>query len=97
MRLPDLLILDINMPEPDGFDLLRIEHARFPYLRVLAISGYLKGPVLEAARFVGAFGTLEKPFTDEAFLSKVREMIGEASAPGGPIAKKERRAGRKEP
>ena len=74
---PDLLILDLNMPEPDGFDLLKIERSEFPYLRILVISGYLKGPLLTAAKFVGAFATLEKPFAPNVLVDKVREVLGE--------------------
>ena len=86
-RAPDLLILDLNMPEPNGFDLLRIERAQLPYLRILVISGYLRGEQLEAARFLGAFGTLEKPFTAEGLVSKVREIIGEAHRSEAPSAR----------
>jgi DNA-binding NtrC family response regulator len=96
VRTPDLLILDLNMPEPDGLDLLRIERALFPYLRILVISGYLKGEQLEAMRFVGAFGTLEKPFTAEAVVRKVREMIGEAQKPAAQSPKKRARSNRGE-
>ena len=73
---PDLLILDLNMPEPDGFDLLRIEHARFPYLRIIVISGYLEGALLEAAKIFGAVATLPKPVSPENLVSKVREVLG---------------------
>jgi len=73
---PDLLILDLNMPEPDGFDLLKIERSEFPYLRILAISGYLKGALLDAAKIVGATATLEKPVSPEKLVAKVREILG---------------------
>ena len=63
-------------------EMLRIERAQLPYLRVLVISGYLKGEQLEAARFIGATGVIEKPFTAEAMVNKVREMIGGAHEPG---------------
>ena len=33
------MILDLNMPEPDGFDLLNTERRKFPHLKILAISG----------------------------------------------------------
>ena len=76
-RLPDLLILDLNMPEPDGFDILKIERTQFPYLRILVISGYLKGALLEAASLVGAVATIQKPFPPEVLLLKVREVLGD--------------------
>src|SRR5579863_6544486 len=52
--VPDLLILDLNMPAPDGFDLLKAFRSKFPYLRVMVISGYMKGALLEAAGILGA-------------------------------------------
>ena len=72
---PDLLILDLNMPEPDGFDLLRREHARFPYLRIIVISGYLEGALLEAAKIFGAVATLQKPVSPADIVTKVREVL----------------------
>lgn len=75
-RTPDLLILDLNMPEPDGFDVLRLERSRCPRLRTLVISGYLQGALLEAARIVGAAATLQKPVTAETLVAKVREVLG---------------------
>jgi len=73
---PDLLILDLNMPEPDGFDLLRVEHAKFPYLRIIVISGYLEGALLEAARIFGAVATIQKPVSPQDLVDKVREVLG---------------------
>ena len=75
-RMPDLLILDLNMPEPDGFDVLKSKRSRFPHLRILVISGYLHGALLEAAKIFGAIATLEKPVTAEALVGKVREVLG---------------------
>ena len=75
-RIPDLLILDLNMPAPDGFDVLKSKRSRFPYLRILVISGYLNGALLEAARIFGAIATLEKPVTAKALVGKVREVLG---------------------
>ena len=73
---PDLLILDLNMPEPDGFDVLRVERAKFPYLRTIVISGYLEGALLEAAEIFGAVATLQKPVSPDALIAKVREVLG---------------------
>jgi len=72
---PDLLILDLNMPGVDGFEFLKIKRAEFPYLRILVISGYLKGSLLKAAKLVGATETLQKPIRSEMLVRKVREML----------------------
>jgi CheY-like chemotaxis protein len=75
-RMPDVLVLDLNMPEPDGFDFLNNERSKFPYLRIIAISGYFDGALLEAARILGAVATLPKPVTAEALAAKIREVLG---------------------
>jgi len=76
-RRPDLLILDLNMPEPDGFDILKIERSQLPYLRILVISGYLQGALLNAAKFLGAIEILQKPFEADELVSKVRRLLGD--------------------
>jgi DNA-binding response OmpR family regulator len=85
-RVPDLLILDLNMPEPDGFDLLKTVRAEHPYLRMIVMSG-LEGPVLEAAGFLGATATLEKPFEPDAMVRQVREVLGATEKPTARPAK----------
>jgi CheY-like chemotaxis protein len=75
-RLPDLLILDLNMPAPDGFEILKKERATFPYLRILVISGYMEGALLQAAKLLGAVATLQKPLEADRLLSTVRGVLG---------------------
>jgi CheY-like chemotaxis protein len=78
-RMPDLLILDLNMPEPDGFDVLKQERSQYPHLRTIVISGYLQGALLHAAKLFGATATLEKPIAPDALVAKVREILGSPS------------------
>ena len=73
---PDMLILDLNMPEPDGFDLLKTLRTKYPYLRILVISGYLQGALLRAAKLLGASATLEKPVSAGKLAAKVQEILG---------------------
>jgi CheY-like chemotaxis protein len=77
---PDLMILDLDMAEPGGFDFLRTLRSELPYLRILGISGYQHGALLGAAELLGATATLQKPFTAEALVAKIREIIGGAPA-----------------
>jgi CheY-like chemotaxis protein len=73
---PGLLILDLDMPQPDGFEVLKTARSKFPYLKILVISGYLRGALLEAATLLGATAALEKPIAPEALVAKVREVLG---------------------
>ena len=73
---PDLLILDLNMPKPDGFEVLKAERSRFPGLRILVISGHMHSSLLEAATLLGATATLEKPVSAEDLLRTVRHVVG---------------------
>jgi YesN/AraC family two-component response regulator len=38
--LPDIIVLDVVMPEPDGVELTRILSERFPDLGIVALSAY---------------------------------------------------------
>ena len=50
----DLLVLDLSMPGPDGFDLLKELRTTAPSLGIVVVSGYLQGALLKAAELVGA-------------------------------------------
>jgi signal transduction histidine kinase/CheY-like chemotaxis protein len=72
----DLLLTDVVMPAMSGFDLFHALVERQPSLRVLFISGYTDYATFEPtiAHKGGAF--LEKPFSAEALIGKVREVLG---------------------
>ncbi|HXS98067.1 MAG TPA: response regulator [Candidatus Limnocylindrales bacterium] len=72
---PDLLILDLSMPEPDGFEVLKALRQREPTLPVLVISGFLGGSMLQAAELFGAVATLGKTDVPELLLETVRRVI----------------------
>jgi signal transduction histidine kinase/ActR/RegA family two-component response regulator len=71
----DLLVTDVVMPEMSGFELAREMHSFREGLKVLFISGYtgLSGVDPEQMKEGSAF--LQKPFTLNAFVAKVRELL----------------------
>ena len=73
----DLLILDLNIPQQDGFDVLKTVRVEMPYLRVLVISGYLQGALLEAAQWFGAVATLEKTLAPTQLVPMVQRILGD--------------------
>ena len=71
----DLMISDVVMPGAHGpalFKQLAVEH---PDLRVLYMSGYTDDEIIRAGRLEGGENFMEKPFTSQKLLEKVREIL----------------------
>lgn len=80
---PDVLILDIFMPDIDGYEFIRKIHNIHPNLKVITISGgcdpFDKESTLTISRKLGANITLQKPFEYSELISAVEEITGENS------------------
>jgi CheY-like chemotaxis protein len=73
----DAMILDLSMPEMDGFEVLKFAHSALPKLKIIVISGFMQGTMLKAAKLFGAVATLDKPIEIALLLSTVRDAVGE--------------------
>lgn len=71
----DLLILDLNMPEPDGFELLKMVRQVMPGLPMLVISGYMQGALLKTAELLGATASLDKTDAPKALVKTVKALL----------------------
>ena len=74
-RVIDLLLTDVLMPDLNGTELVALVEPIRPGLKVLYMSGYADGPVLEDLRRRDGV-LLLKPFTPEVMLRRVREILG---------------------
>ncbi len=83
---PDLILLDINLPDPDGDGLnllARLQGApQTAAIPVVVMSGRTDRATQTAARTAGALAFLPKPFDAEALLATVRtHAVARPSAP----------------
>jgi two-component system, cell cycle sensor histidine kinase and response regulator CckA len=74
----DLLLADMLLPELSGFDLAEKLLERRPNLKVLFVTGYVEGDIVQ--RCINELGAtfLDKPFLPSVLLQRVRDAIGVA-------------------
>ena len=71
----DLMLLDLCMPKPDGFEVLKEVRNRYPGLPTLVISGYLGGALLTASECLGATATVNKKDAIRTLLPMVNRLL----------------------
>ncbi len=71
----DLLVSDVVMPRMNGSDLFRRISAAHPAIKVLFVSAHSGYLLDEVARLRPGAGFLQKPFTPDALLRKVRSIL----------------------
>ncbi len=74
---PDLVLLDIQMPAPDGFALMSHirEDARLSKLRVVALTAFAMHGDREKALAAGFDGYITKPVDVVALRSQVKQLL----------------------
>ncbi len=75
---PTLVVLDLAMPKPDGWDLLREIRARpqTADVPVVAVTAYYSDSVVRQAHEAGFNAFFPKPIRSNVFLSKLKELAG---------------------
>ena len=71
----DLVLTDVVMPRMTGPELARKIGERLRGVRVLFMSGYTEGAILESSELPQDSAFLSKPFTRDGLLAKVRELL----------------------
>jgi CheY-like chemotaxis protein len=71
----DLVILDLSLPDGDGLDTIRQIRSEFVDLKVLAISGFMVGDMLNELVAAGATDALRKPTTPEQLRYSVYRVL----------------------
>ena len=89
---PDVVVIDMRLPDGDGAELCRALRARVPGLRCLILTSYSDQDALEAAVRAGASGFLLKQVRGPALVSAVRAVAAGGTSfddvgPGVPRAR----------
>jgi signal transduction histidine kinase len=72
----DLLVTDVVMPEMHGPELAKMAAVLRPSLQVLFVSGYSENDINDQGGLDPGLDVLEKPFTHQSLIRKVREILG---------------------
>ena len=85
MLKPDIVLMDIEMPEMDGLNAAQIISDRFPEVKVIFLSAHEEDEYLGKSLRTGAKGYLLKNTTAQELVTKIRDVYNSNSivAPGG--------------
>jgi PAS domain S-box-containing protein len=73
---PEVVLMDINLPEMDGIQATRLIHAEFPSIRVIGVSMFDSGDQQVAMQAAGAEAYVTKAGAAEALLAAIRGRSG---------------------
>lgn len=79
---PDLILLDINMPEPNGFEIIKTLKStmRFSHIPVIFLTGGNDKKTAVKAMGLGAADYVTKPFSDAELISRIENQLDPAKS-----------------
>lgn len=75
---PDVVILEVWIPDLDGLEVLKRVRAQFPNIMVIMMSGHGSVETAVKATKLGAYDYLEKPLDPERVITVVANAIRES-------------------
>jgi two-component system, chemotaxis family, chemotaxis protein CheY len=78
--LPDVMTLDLVMPDYDGLHALRSIRAKHPHAKIIMVSALDQKAVLKDAFKLGAFDFVVKPFDRKQLIETLDRAIATTSA-----------------
>jgi DNA-binding NarL/FixJ family response regulator len=73
--VPDLAIIDLEMPKINGYDAILKIHTQFPEIKTIVFSGFLTPETQRRVIHMGAHSTISKNETPEIIIDAFRTII----------------------
>ncbi|PJF20479.1 MAG: hypothetical protein CUN56_15970 [Phototrophicales bacterium] len=74
-----MIVTDWSMPEVGGAKFIQTLHEQYPNLHILIMSGYPLGMSDEVLQLPNVAGWLQKPFSIDALLLKIRQAFDQSA------------------
>jgi NarL family two-component system response regulator LiaR len=77
---PDVVLMDMKMPEMDGVSATRLIHQQFPAIRIIALTSFKEAALIQNALQAGAIGYLLKDISaDDLFKAILAAVHGHST------------------
>jgi len=73
---PDILVLDIKLPDMSGIEVLKLCKHASPKTKVIVNTGYVDQAIIDEAEELGRDAFLQKPFTLMKLQDEIDRLLG---------------------
>ncbi len=73
---PDLILVDMKLPDMSGLNVLRICKTSYPAIKVIVDTGYVDQVMIDEAEKLGRDSFLQKPFDLELLRNEIDRLLG---------------------
>jgi DNA-binding NtrC family response regulator len=72
-QVPDVMVLDLNMPNLDGMEVLRVVKERYPEVEIIVLTGFASKYSRLDVMLMGAFEFVEKPVDPDLLIETIHQ------------------------
>jgi DNA-binding NarL/FixJ family response regulator len=73
-EMPDIILMDIRMPDMDGVEAAKILHQKYPAIKIVMLTTFLEDDYVEVALRNGAYGYILKNIKSDDLIASIRAI-----------------------